>query len=96
MWWALDFDGGDELIQRHANIVIAAISRHGPLRFTIRASNTVTLMVDQISPHTGVAKYHLVSKGTDASVNVNDFAGVHYIGRIEGLFDSRHEIHFHL
>ena len=53
-------------------------------------------MVDQISPHTEVAKYNLISKGADASVDVDDFAGVHYIGRIEGFFDSRHEIHFHV
>ena len=56
-----DFDGGDELIQRHANIVIGAISRH--VRPVLRLGRQHgDALVDQISPHTEVAKYYLISK----------------------------------
>ena len=55
-----------------------------------------SIMFKQNSPHPRAAKYHFVSKGDYASADIDNFARVHNISRIEGLFDPRHEIDFHV
>ena len=55
-----------------------------------------SIMSYQNSPHPRAAKYQLISKGGYASANIDNFARVHNVSRVEGLFDPRHEIDFHV